>query len=72
MSTTNGKAKEGQTPSTAAGANASLAVVHSTPATPNVTLDDFHGQGGLYQVIDGKRQRVNANAQADKPVTTED
>ncbi|WP_087864668.1 hypothetical protein [Comamonas thiooxydans] len=67
MSTANGKAKEGQTPSTAAGADASLALVQSTQTATNDAPDEFHGQGGLYQIIDGKRQLV-----ADKPVTSEE
>lgn len=68
MSTTNGKAKEGQTPSTAAGADASLALVQPAQTAPNVAQDDYHGHGGLYQVIDGKRQRV----EEDKPVASEE
>lgn len=28
--------------------------------------DEFHGQGGLYTVIDGKRQRVEADTPASK------
>lgn len=67
MSTANGKAKEGQTPNTAAGANASVALVQSTQTATNDGPDEFHGQGGLYQIIDGKRQLV-----ADKPVTAEE
>ena len=67
MSTSNGKAKEGQAPETASGAHAPLAVVQPTQTAPNNGPDEFHGQGGLYQVIDGKRQLV-----AEKPVTTKE
>lgn len=68
MSTTHGKAKEGQTPNTAAGADATLALVQPAQTSPNDGQDEFHGQGGLFQVIDGKRQRV----ETDKPVTTKE
>ncbi len=67
MSTTHGKAKEGQTPETAAGTHAALAVVQPAQTGPNDGQDEFHGQGGLFQVINGKRQRV-----AEQPVTTKE
>ena len=41
-----------------------LAVVQPAQTSQAIEPDEFHGQGGLYQVIDGKRQRV-----ADKSVT---
>lgn len=68
MSTRNGNAKEGQAPQTSTGANAALALVHPSQTTQKSGPDEFHGQGGLYQIIDGKRQRVAV----DKPVTTKE
>ena len=67
MSTSNGKAKEGQAPETASGAHAPLAVVQPTQTAPNDGPDEFHGQGGLYQVTYGKRHRL-----AEMPVTTKE
>ena len=46
---------------------ADLAVVQSAQTSQVIEPDEFHGQGGLFQVIDGKRQRV-----AEQPVTTKE
>lgn len=46
---------------------ADLAMVQSAQTGQADELDEFHGEGGLFQVIDGKRQRV-----AEQPVTTKE
>lgn len=69
MRKTNEKNTASAAPGAAPGAG-DLAVVQSAPAaTPTSTQaaatpssDPFHGRGGLYTVVNGRRERVNGTA----------
>ena len=64
------KANEQKPTAPQAGATAGatdLAVVQSAQTSQVIDRDQFHGQGGLFQVINGNRQRG-----AEQPVTTKE
>lgn len=69
MSKTNEKNTASAAPGAATGTG-DLAVVQPAPAAASTSTqaattpgsDPFHGRGGLYTVVNGRRQRVNSTA----------